>query len=1264
MALLFYLAYAFVVCLLPNVSLGEENSTVLYECRDPVITQCPCGVEGNFQEVYVPSCEVNKSNDSLNCKPCPRSCDIYNLCKTCSKVGCVTCPSGRSGRFCENTELLNINYTGTPTVNNKYYEQKKGNASHSSNLYLKDMDTIPNKNTTMENGLNFSNNNSNVFNVSKFLASSLAAGDYFVNNGTTFNDSKDLNKFFNNQTYGINISPVHPSENNRLAYKIIEVKLNHTNNFEKNETMESQEKLLEHDLDFQDNESMHKPLTNENDNLNYFNDSKNSTSNFEKLKTEFIDSSNKTDFAAAFLKYRKEQIEKPEFSQNISKETEMKHPTNFDVFNMSLAKEVNNPSPEVSEENNKTNAEKNISQTSPLLAGNKDLLKKNMFRITVLNHGSNASSETIYPRNTNKTHHGTIEKTDLIFNDNKTLNFSSIVLNDNETAVPSNTKVTFLSALPEGKYFVDKNRTANKIDIKENVSQISQIEKSELLKNSDTRNPSNSSMFETAIFANKDNITSLTADSVNVNASKTNTKAIANMKFNKAMANHNMYVPNKYQENYKAPNEDQYNKESSQKLLKEAPDLILYKHEISLDDGGFQKIKSNNVNSLEKSVLMPLSFLQRSKSGYQQSNVNDAYQQNLCKFYPYFLPCSFSKQVTKEPHVNNVHNFQSLPNMFETLDTSSINFKHPSSPQLYYYAPERHTSMPSNIVAHLQIFGTPKAILSINGLSEYLKQQTQSSKNANNESTAAKIVKGLVNNFISLIFAKEFGTHLVHGFNEHKNKPMKSLTKSYVSDLPTDFGFKPIPEEVHYRFNKPADYFKTNEESSKLADSQFFENKEDKDSTSSEHVLEPHDSVIGKVDSIRVLLNIPPLFHQSEVSSHPTNNNKWYLYKKESKRSGTKFPEEFLNDFIDIFNRYSKCKNSENCLMNRPTNEFDNFGKKERRSFKYVDPMQGDITKLNEDKITYNNKNANVSQNSNNAFSKSLRNYYNIYKSYNEHGDKIEIPMQHKLPETYRILIIEGKDVKHYVNFSDDSHTTDLQQAHSRTKRATYDGGWCPINKRTYNGNLDCTIWTYQKICRITCHPGFSSKHQEFRCSRRNHNWQPELDPCTFKKQHQGYGYRQGDIDVKAGESTPMSKEEGIAESGDNTKEYSGKKKNKEGKGIQSLSGTIPKGNKNMSASENLNEPEGKVFELFEKKKTSGNFSMDSGKDYDSTEAKPISEDSNGKNSEESHNLFESDPVQETSEEDVENNYPLYKSKHTESDLDKEGTSFEIKSVQ
>ncbi|GIY89519.1 hypothetical protein CEXT_695151 [Caerostris extrusa] len=246
--------------------------------------------------------------------------------------------------------------------------------------------------------------------------------------------------------------------------------------------------------------------------------------------------------------------------------------------------------------------------------------------------------------------------------------------------------------------------------------------------------------------------------------------------------------------------------------------------------------------------------------------------------------------------------------------------------------------------------------------------------------------------------------------------------------------------------------------------------------------------------------------------------------------------------------------------------------------------------------------------------------------------------------------------------------------------------------KAIANIEFNKAMANHNMVCRITCHPGFSSKHQEFRCSRRNHNWQPALDPCFFKKQHQGYRYRQGDNDVKAGESTPMSKEDGIAESGDNTKEYSGSrfsnsaddsvkskdteasyrkfdvplhqsKKNKEGKVIQSISGTIPKGNKNMSASENLNEPDGKVFALFEKKKTSGNFSMNS-EDYDSTEAKPISEDSNGKNSEESHNLFESDPVLETSDEDVENNYPLYKSKHTESDLDNEGTSFEIKSVQ
>ncbi|PRD35217.1 UNVERIFIED_CONTAM: hypothetical protein NCL1_12209 [Trichonephila clavipes] len=73
-------------------------------------------------------CLSKADNNSYACQPCLNSCDTFSHCKSCSKKYCLTCPPGRTGKFCENSHQTKVaSYT-------KLSVQEKENGSDSTNF--------------------------------------------------------------------------------------------------------------------------------------------------------------------------------------------------------------------------------------------------------------------------------------------------------------------------------------------------------------------------------------------------------------------------------------------------------------------------------------------------------------------------------------------------------------------------------------------------------------------------------------------------------------------------------------------------------------------------------------------------------------------------------------------------------------------------------------------------------------------------------------------------------------------------------------------------------------------------------------------------------------------------------------------------------------------------------------------------------------------------------------------------------------------------
>ncbi|XP_035207018.1 uncharacterized protein LOC118181899 [Stegodyphus dumicola] len=89
------------------LSAGADD---VQRCNKPIIGECHCGNDSELMPVYVKSCLKVQDDGSEICSPCPDACEDFSNCKKCSKTACLTCPPGRSGKFCktENKKLHQI----------------------------------------------------------------------------------------------------------------------------------------------------------------------------------------------------------------------------------------------------------------------------------------------------------------------------------------------------------------------------------------------------------------------------------------------------------------------------------------------------------------------------------------------------------------------------------------------------------------------------------------------------------------------------------------------------------------------------------------------------------------------------------------------------------------------------------------------------------------------------------------------------------------------------------------------------------------------------------------------------------------------------------------------------------------------------------------------------------------------------------------------------------------------------------------------------
>ncbi|GFU25910.1 uncharacterized protein NPIL_350101 [Nephila pilipes] len=216
------LLFTVAISLLLTTSSRAANKDKSLECNDRMITQCQCGENGTIQDVYVTGCLMNASNNSHVCQPCSNSCDLFSYCKACSKQHCLTCPTGRTGKFCENLEQIVVNSSS------KLYKQRIENDPEDTTrsllqnklLFLSDPSETQKEVTFVSDKYkyNYIPGNSNFTNISDLIENI-----YPVDNRTAFDySSKKINYSFNESAKSIySTLPTIKLENLTLGISLI-----------------------------------------------------------------------------------------------------------------------------------------------------------------------------------------------------------------------------------------------------------------------------------------------------------------------------------------------------------------------------------------------------------------------------------------------------------------------------------------------------------------------------------------------------------------------------------------------------------------------------------------------------------------------------------------------------------------------------------------------------------------------------------------------------------------------------------------------------------------------------------------------------------------------------------------------------------------------------------------------------------------------------------------------------------------------------------
>ncbi|KAF8774673.1 hypothetical protein HNY73_017201 [Argiope bruennichi] len=522
----------------------------------------------------------------------------------------------------------------------------------------------------------------------------------------------------------------------------------------------------------------------------------------------------------------------------------------------------------------------------------------------------------------------------------------------------------------------------------------------------------------------------------------------------------------------------QYDIDALQRMIMQSSDFKRNKIGKSNDEQLYSSKSFSKYNIPENHILMPLYFPEMyNTEQYRSSFSNNVDLQKLCDLYPNYSPCFRIRMLApRSPYFD----------MFGPLSQTHSKPHHPKSsqngnyihhyPQMIYYDSEGNINAHSYVekeqnylkdmrtLALLKKYLQSKNARSFSSLPlknsqpfDITPEQEESlqllvygwnNKNQSKQRFDSALLSGLINYFLSLIAPKYNGTEITQ----------------------TD-----ILRQQEWYENKPARSFAASQVMDLPLD--VYQHRSFTD-TYGQDYNSPYGSFKTREDNTEYF-NTRMLDNQERVHFTDTDpeQNK---HKYESIRISLNIPSEL--EYLGVLPlTHNKTAGSIHIKVMHPM--FGQFSFKNETNIR-----EGDSFESAEDTLFESCARCVISE--------------SVYQPV-EGGEK---PGK-SLPTIFRALIIEEEGL--LLGNQSDSEKPDK----SRSKRAIYNYGtheWCPIERRMLNGDLDCTIWSYQKVCTLICHPGYTCEYQTFRCLRKTNIWTPKLCPCKPIIQYNSFTYRHG----------------------------------------------------------------------------------------------------------------------------------------------------------
>ncbi|GBN93355.1 hypothetical protein AVEN_200899-1, partial [Araneus ventricosus] len=510
-----------------------------------------------------------------------------------------------------------------------------------------------------------------------------------------------------------------------------------------------------------------------------------------------------------------------------------------------------------------------------------------------------------------------------------------------------------------------------------------------------------------------------------------------------------------------------YDTDILHKMIMESPEFAMNKAKKSDDEQLYSSQSFSKSNIPENHILMPLYFPEMYNAEYRSNFLDNGQLQRLCDLYPNYSPCFRVRMLSPGSPYIDAFGSQSPIQSKHYLYKSSPNgryFHH--FPQVKYYDSEGNMNMRS-YAENGQNRLTDSQILAL------LKQYFQSKNVQSTSSLPLKNSKPLDETFLS--GQPEGPQYLIQGWNKEE-QPKEGFDSTLLSGLINYFLSLISPK---YGGGEPT------AQSAILRQQEFYRNK-------------PGQSVASR-----------------EVIEFPLDVNQPLRARS--------FPNTFGHRYSRPLDILKALESHAEYSAEESTGSIQNGNSSSKMFPETADSMQIKVIRPVFGQASFENDNdkrekLNFLESAEDAIFESCAKCVFTESVYEPVGR--EEKREKSLPTIFRALIVEEEGLL----FGNQSDST--KQNASRSKRSMYAYGthsWCPIERRMLNGDLDCTIWSYQKVCTLVCHPGYTCKSNTFTCSHRTNTWNPNLGPCEPITQYNSFGYRHGNDSSKENEFNYLS---------------------------------------------------------------------------------------------------------------------------------------------